>query len=126
MHDPSFRITPQDQIINGTGAMLVVLLGFTSAFAVASIYALPVVLNAVGFGTGWVESLGYQAEPHRTLLLYVAGLCLAIGAVMLWFGQQNVHAAYVSEAETPPVIRAITFVGLVGGALLLLVANSCT
>ncbi len=125
MYDMPLKITAQSNATQGAGAMLVTFAGLASAFAVASTYALPLLLTALGIGTAWIEGVGCMAAPHRTMLLSIGLLSLAAGAVMLWFQQQAVHESYDSRLEASPAIRTITFLGLVLGAILLAAGNSC-
>ena len=66
-----------------------------------------------------------MAAPHRRLLLYIGGVSLAVGGVMLCFEQRHVHASCATNMAAPLAIRVVTFLGLALGAVLLLAAASC-
>ncbi len=125
MYDMPPKITAQRNTPQGAGAMLVTFASLVSAFAVASTYALPLLLTTLGIGTAWIEGVGCMAAPHRTPLLSIGLVSLAAGSVILWFQQQAVHESYDSRLEASPATRTITFLGLVLGAVLLAAGNSC-
>jgi mercuric ion transport protein len=102
----------------GTGAVLLTLGGLTAAFGAASCCALPMLLGGLGAGTLWLGAIAAFAEPHRTLLLAAAAVCLASGAVLFW---RQFRSGVCSPGAicARPASRALTLVGLVGGAVLL-------
>jgi mercuric ion transport protein len=112
-------------INTGRATLYFTLVGLAAAFALASICALPQVLGAMGFGSSCIEGVGDMAGPHRTLLLYLSGVNLAIGGVMLWFEQQRVHESFTTNMAAPVTIRVVTFLALTLGEVLLLAGNSC-
>jgi hypothetical protein len=101
------------------------MVGLAAAFALASISALPLTLGASGLSTHWIDRIGAVAALHRTVLLWVGGVGLAGGALMLWLEQQAAHASGDRYLETPAELRAITFAGLALGAVLLLAGANC-
>lgn len=125
MYQSSIKVTSYAQTTNSPAAILVTLVGIAAAFALASIQALPMALTSMGFGSGWIEGLGRIAADNRTPLLYIGGVSLAVGAAMLWFQQQAVHASYDRNLDASPGLRTLTFLGLVVGAVLLLAGASC-
>ncbi len=82
-------------------------------------------LTSIGFGSAWIEGVGRMAAENRTPLLYIGAVGLAVGAVMLWFQQQAVHASYDRNLDASPGLRTLTFLGLAVGAVLLLAGASC-
>lgn len=125
MYKSSIKVTPYGQTTNASATILVTLVGVAAAFAVASIQALPLVLASMGFGSAWIEGVGRMAAENRTPLLYIGVVGLAVGAVMLWFQQQAVHASYDSNLDTSPGLRTLTFLGLTVGTVLLLAGANC-
>jgi len=125
MHDAPMRAAYPVNTTNGSGALLVTLVGLAAAFAVASINALPMALSALGVGSAWVEGVGDAAAPYRLLLLTVGVISLSAGAVMLWFQQQAPYGSYGAVAA-PPASRVLTFLGLALGAALLLAGYACS
>ncbi len=125
MYQSSMKVTSYAQTTNSPAAILVTLVGIAAAFALASIQALPMALTSMGFGSGWIEGLGRIAVDNRTPLLYIGGVSLAVGAAMLWFQQQAVHASYDWNLDASPGLRTLTFLGLALGAVLLLAGASC-
>ena len=103
----------------GSGAMLFTFGGLAAAFGVASCCALPLLLATVGVGTAWLGGVAVLAEPHRGVLLVLAALCLAGGAVLLWRQQRTAVACGPGGVCTSRVVRALTLAGLLVGAVLL-------
>jgi|HubBroStandDraft_3_1064219.scaffolds.fasta_scaffold173059_1 mercuric ion transport protein len=125
MYDTPYTAAHRVNTSNSSGALPVVLVGLAAAFCVASINALPMALTALGVSSSWVDGVGEAASPYRLMLLCVGVIGLAAGAVMLWFQQQAPYGSY-AEAAAPPAKRALTFLGLVLGAALLLAGYACS
>jgi mercuric ion transport protein len=104
---------------NGSGAVLITLGGLAAAFGVASCCAIPLLLTTIGVGTAWLGGVALLAAPHRGLLLIVGALCLIGGAGLLWRQQRTAATCEPGAPCTPPVVRALTLVGLLIGAVLL-------
>jgi mercuric ion transport protein len=102
----------------GAGAVLLTLGGVGAAFGVASCCALPLLLATAGLGTAWLGGIALVAAPHRTILLAVAGLCLAGAAALQW--RQRRAALCVPRALCArPAVRGLTTLGLLLGVVLL-------
>ncbi|MES2000813.1 MAG: mercuric transporter MerT family protein [Pseudomonadota bacterium] len=102
-----------------SGAALFTLGGLAAAFGAAACCALPLLLISLGLGTGWLGGIASIAAPNRTLLLVVAALALAGGAMLLWRQQRHAAACGPNGVCTPPAVRLITLVGLIVGVMLL-------
>ena len=103
----------------GVGAGLLTIGGLAAAFGVAACCALPLLLISLGLGTAWLGGIASIAEPSRTLLLAVAALALAGGAILLWRQQRQAAACGPRGICTPPAVRMLTLFGLIVGAVLL-------
>jgi mercuric ion transport protein len=125
MYDTSPRPNRHSNTSNGTGTFLAMFAGLATGFAVASINALPMALNALGVSSSWIGNIGDAAAPYKMLLLSVGAVVVPIGAVMLWFQQQTPYGAYADETAAPPAARVAAFMGLALGAALLLAGYCC-
>jgi mercuric ion transport protein len=99
--------------------MLFTVGGLAAAFGVASCCALPLLLATVGVGTAWLGGVALLAGPHRGVLLAIGALCLAGGAALLWRQQRMAATCGPGGVCTPPIVRALTLLGLLAGAALL-------
>lgn len=95
--------------------------GLAAAFGVAACCGLPFILAGLGLGTAWLGGVALLAEPHRQLLLVIAALLLAGGAVALWRQHRAAQACRVEGVCARPGVRLLTSVGLLIGASLLVV-----
>jgi hypothetical protein len=125
MYDSSPRPNRHGNTSTGTGIFLAMFAGLVVGFSVASISALPMILNSLGISAAWVEGVGYASAPYKMLLLSIGAVVVPIGAVMLWFQQQTAYGAYTVETGAPPAARAVAFMGLALGAALLLAGYCC-
>jgi mercuric ion transport protein len=103
---------------SGSGAVVLTLGGLAAAFGVASCCGLPFLLAGAGVGTAWLYGIALVAAPHRLLLMTVASICLASGAVLLWRQRRQAVCAPGSVCAKPAV-RGLVFVGLLVGSALL-------
>ena len=95
--------------------------GLAAAFGVAACCGLPFILAGLGLGTAWLGGVALLAEPHRQLLLVIAGLLLAAGAMALWRQHRAAQARRVDGVCARPGVRLLTLAGLLIGASLLAV-----
>lgn len=102
----------------GSGVVLLTLGGLAAAFGAASCCALPMLLGGLGAGGLWLGAVAAFAEPHRTLLLSTAAVCLA-GAAALFWRQSRPGVCSPDAICARPAFRALTLLGLAGGAVLL-------
>ena len=102
-----------------SGAALFTLGGLAAAFGLAACCALPLLLISLGLGTAWLGGIASIAAPNRTLLLVVAALALAGGAILLWRQQRHAATCGPNGVCTPPAVRLSTLVGLIVGVMLL-------
>ncbi|BBD02198.1 mercuric transporter MerT family protein [Sphingobium sp. YG1] len=109
----------QRHLSSARGALLLAFGAMASAFGVASCCALPILLTTVGVSVGWLGGIAVAAAPYRTLLLGLSALSLVGGAIMLWRQQRVAMTCGPDGACTPPALRAVVFVGLTVGAILL-------
>ena len=103
-----------------SGSALLTLGGLAAAFGVAACCALPILLISLGLSTAWLGGIASVAAPFRSLLLVFASLALAGGAILLWRQQRHAATCGQNGVCTPPVVRALTFVGLIVGVVLLI------
>lgn len=103
-----------------SGSALLTLGGLAAAFGVAACCALPLLMISLGLGTAWLGGIASVAAPIRSLLLIVAALALAGGALLLWRQQRHASACEPNGVCTPPAARALTLVGLIIGVVLLI------
>ncbi len=103
-----------------SGSALLTLGGLAAAFGVAACCALPLLMISLGLGTAWLGGVASLAGPIRSLLLVFAALALAGGAILLWRQQRHATTCGPNGACTPPVVRALTLVGLIVGVVLLI------
>ncbi len=103
----------------GTAATLLTFGGLAAAFGAASCCALPLLFASLGLGTAWLGGIALLAAPHRGILLAIAAVCLAGGAVLLC--RQRVAAAACTPGTTctRPAVRGLTAAGLLLGSVLL-------
>ena len=99
---------------------LLTLGGVAAAFGVAACCALPLLLVSLGLGTAWLGGIASIAAPIRSLLLVFAALALVGGAILLWRQQRQAATCGPDGVCTPPVVRLLTLVGLILGAVLLI------
>lgn len=104
----------------GRGAVVLTLGGLAAAFGVASCCGLPFLLAGAGIGTAWLYSVALVAAPHRLLLMAVAAICLAGGAILLWRQRQQAICGPGSICSKPTVQGLVVIGLLVGSALLYL------
>ena len=102
-----------------SGAALLTVGGLAAAFGVAACCALPLLLISLGVGTAWLGGIASLAAPNRTLLLVLAALALAAGAILLWRQQRHAATCGPKGVCTPPAARVLTLVGLIVGVVLL-------
>ena len=103
-----------------SGSALLTLGGLAAAFGVAACCALPLLLISLGLSTAWLGWIASVAAPNRTLLLVVAALALAGGAILLWRQQRDAANCGPNGVCTPPAVRLLTLVGLIVGVVLLI------
>ena len=103
-----------------SGSALLTLGGLAAAFGVAACCALPLLMISLGLGTAWLGGVASLAAPIRSLLLVFAALALAGGAILLWRQQRHATTCGPNGVCTPPVVRALTLVGLIVGVVLLI------
>jgi mercuric ion transport protein len=105
---------------SGSGAVALTLGGLTAAFGVASCCGLPFLLAGAGVGTAWLYGIALVAAPHRLLLMALASICLAGGAVLLWRQRRQAVCAPGSICSKPAVQSLVIIGLLIGSALLYL------
>lgn len=105
--------------LGAPSAALLVAGGIAAAFSVASCCALPILLTAAGLSTGWLGGIALAASPYRTLLLCLSALFLIGGAILLWRQQRAAMTCGPDGVCTPRPVRAVLFIGLLLGAILL-------
>ena len=103
-----------------SGSALLTLGGLAAAFGVAACCALPLLLISLGLSIAWLGGIASVAAPIRSLLLVFAALALAGGAILLWRQQRHATTCGPNGVCTPPVVRALTLVGLIVGVVLLI------
>ena len=103
-----------------SGSTLLTLGGLAAAFGVAACCALPLLLISLGLSTAWLGGIASVAAPIRSLLLVFAALALTGGAILLWRQQRHATTCGPNGVCTPPVVRALTLVGLIVGVVLLI------
>ena len=103
-----------------SGSALLTLGGLAAAFGVAACCALPLLLISLGLSTAWLGGIASVAAPIRSLLLVFAALALTGGAILLWRQQRHATTCGPNGVCTPPVVRALTLVGLIVGVVLLI------
>lgn len=99
---------------------LLTVAGLAAAFGLAACCALPLLLISLGLSTAWLGGIASIAAPNRALLLVVAALALAGGAILLWRQQRHAAKCGLNELCTPPAVRLLTLVGLIVGVVLLI------
>ncbi|HLZ65303.1 MAG TPA: mercuric reductase [Aliidongia sp.] len=103
---------------SGGGAVVLTLGGLAAAFGVASCCGLPFLLAGAGLGTAWLYGVALVAAPHRLLLMTVAAVCLAGGAILL--GRQRRQALCAPGSVcSKPAVQGLVVVGLLVGSALL-------
>jgi mercuric ion transport protein len=102
---------------SGWGAVSLTLGGLGAAFAVAACCALPILLGSLGIGTAWLFGVAKLAAPHRTVLLAIAAISLAAGALALW--RQTRAACPADGWCARPAVRRLTMLGVAFGLVLL-------
>lgn len=101
----------------GTGAVVLTAGGLLAGFAAAACCALPLLLGTLGLGSAWLFSVAVVAAPHRTAILVVGGVSLALGAVLWW--RQRSEVCEPDAWCARPAVRLLTLIGLVMGVMLL-------
>ena len=91
--------------------------GLLAGLATASCCALPLLLGALGLGSGWLFRIAVIAAPHRVALLFFGAAATGIGAVLLW--RQRTIVCEPGAWCAKPQVQAITAIGLAIGAMLL-------
>lgn len=103
----------------GVSAGLLTIAGLAAALGVAACCALPLLLISFGLSTAWLGGIASIAEPNRTILLAVASLALASGAILLWRQHREAKVCGPGGICTPPAVRMLTLFGLIVGVVLL-------
>lgn len=94
MMDNTRSGVPKLKPLGETGATLLAVGGFATAFGAASCCALPMLLASLGLGSAWLGSLALLASPHRLVLLAAAVVCLVGGGGMvLWHRRAAIACA---------------------------------
>jgi len=93
-----------------------------AAFGAAACCALPILLAGAGLGTAWLGAIASITSPYRSLLITVAAVSLAIGAVLLWRQQRAARVCPPGGACASPATRLLTLIGLLAGLVLLWLA----
>jgi mercuric ion transport protein len=119
MSDLAGKTRATDRSAISSGAALFTLGGLAAAFGLASCCALPLLLTTIGMSTAWLGGVALMAGPHRGALRVIGALCLLGGAVLLWRQQRTAATCGPTGVCTPPVVRALTLVGLLIGVGLL-------
>lgn len=101
----------------GTGAVMLTAGGLLAGFAAAACCALPLLLGTLGLGTAWLFGVAVVAAPHRTALLIVGGVALALAALLWW--RQRTDECEPGAWCAKPGVRLLTLIGLVIGVMLL-------
>jgi mercuric ion transport protein len=112
--------SPPEPPPKASGSALLTTAGLAAAFGVAACCALPLLLTGLGLGTAWLGGIASLATPNRSLLLVIAALALAGGAILLWRQQRYAATCGPNGVCTPPIARFLTLVGLIVGAGLLI------
>jgi hypothetical protein len=100
-----------------TGATLLAVGGFATAFGAASCFALPVLLGSLGLDSAWLSSLALLAGPYRSMLLAAAVVCLVGGGgTLLWRRRAAIgcaSGAACSRSVVTGVIMGVLSLGVV-------------
>lgn len=96
--------------------------GIAAAFGAAACCALPILLASAGLGTAWIASIGAVTGPYRTILLGIAAMALAAGALLLWRQQRAARTCTAGTVCAPPATRLATGIGIIVGMALLVAA----
>jgi mercuric ion transport protein len=102
---------------SGIVAVMLTAGGLVAGLAAAACCALPLLLATVGLGSAWLFRIAVFTAPHRTAVLIVGGAAIGIAALLLW--RQKASACEPGAWCVRPGVRAITFIGLVVGMMLL-------
>ena len=107
---------PRSQGAAGSGAVFLTATGLVTAFGAAACCGLPIVLAGLGLGSAWLIAPASLAFPYLTVLLVIAPLVLAGGAVLLW---KQSSATCTSRALCAyPAVRIATLLCLLLGTAL--------
>ncbi len=101
----------------GTGAVVLTAGGLLAGFAAAACCALPLLLATLGLGGAWLFRVAVVAAPHRTVILMVGGVSLALAAVLWW--RQRTAVCEPGAWCARPAVRISTLIGLLIGVMLL-------
>ena len=93
--------------------------GVAAAFAAAACCALPVLVAGAGLGTAWLGTIASVTSPYRNVLLALAAVSLAAGAILLWRQQRVARICVPGGVCASPATRLLTLVGLLAGFVLL-------
>jgi mercuric ion transport protein len=91
--------------------------GLLAGFAAAACCALPLLLGTLGLGSAWLFTVARVAAPHRTAILMVGGVTLALAAVLWW--RQRTDVCEPGAWCAKPGVRILTLIGLLIGVVLL-------
>ncbi|MBI3515735.1 MAG: mercuric reductase [Proteobacteria bacterium] len=97
---------------------LLTLGGVAAAFGAASCCALPLLLSAVGLGSGWLIGIAVVAAPYRLVLLAVGAAALAGGGYALFWRARRAVCNPASLCARP-AFRATMIAGLLVGLVFL-------
>lgn len=101
----------------GTGAVMLTAGGLIAAFGAAACCGLPLVLAGFGLGSAWLIGPASLTAPYQTLLVAIAAVCLAGGAILLWRQRNTVCASDAICAR--PMVRMATLLTLLLGTAFL-------
>ena len=99
----------------GTGAVVLTAGGLLAGFAAASCCALPLLLGTLGLGSAGLFMVAAVAAPHRTAILIVGRMALAIAAALWW--RQPAGVCEPGALCAKPWVRILTGIGLVIGVM---------
>jgi mercuric ion transport protein len=120
----SNRIDTAAQSERGTlgdaGKALLTAGGLAAAFGAASCCALPVLLGSIGLGSVWIGALALVAGPYQPVLIALAVLCVAGGALIGW--RQQRAACAVGSSSSRTVVNRLAQIGMCITALLVVLA----
>jgi mercuric ion transport protein len=115
-HDPTRSIAtmmdntrsgvPKLKPLGETGATLLAVGGFATAFGAASCCVLPMLLASLGLGSAWLSNLALLAAPHR-LVLAAAVVCLVGGGGMVLWGRRAAIACAPGAACGRSVVTGL-------------------
>ena len=94
--------------------------GIAAAFGAAACCALPLALASAGVGSAWLGSISPVVASYRTALLVLASVLLVAAAARLLWQFRRAGTCPADRACGSLAYRALTTIGIVIGAALLI------